>query len=110
MADKGRLQTVFESLLDNAVKFTPEGGSVAVSASAPGQWAVASVTDTGIGIPEAEHGDVFSRFHRARNVAAYQGSGLGLAIVLATVERYGGAVSFESSDAGTQFEIRLPLA
>ncbi len=71
--------------------------------------AVASVADTGIGIPEAEHGDVFSRFHRARNVAAYQGSGLGLAIVLATVERYGGTVSFESSDAGTRFEIRLPL-
>jgi signal transduction histidine kinase len=110
MADQGRLQTVFESLLDNAVKFTPEGGSVAVSASTQDGWAVASVTDTGIGIPEAEHGDVFSRFHRARNVAAYKGSGLGLAIVLATVERYGGAVSFESSDAGTRFEIRLPLA
>jgi signal transduction histidine kinase len=109
MADKGRLQTVFESLLDNAVKFTPEGGTVSVSARAEQGWATASVADTGIGIPEAEQGDVFSRFHRARNVAAYQGSGLGLAIVLATVERYDGTVSFESSDDGTRFEIRLPL-
>jgi signal transduction histidine kinase len=110
LADKGRLQTVFESLLDNAVKFTPDGGTVSVTAGADQGWATATVADTGIGIPEAEHGDVFSRFHRARNVAAYQGSGLGLAIVLATVERYNGAVSFESSDAGTRFEIRIPLA
>ena len=110
LADAGRLRTVFESLLDNAVKFTPDGGSVIVSARAQGEWAVASIADTGIGIPEAEHGDVFSRFHRARNVAAYKGSGLGLAIVLATVERYAGAVSFASSDAGTSFEIRIPLA
>ncbi|MEI7814844.1 MAG: HAMP domain-containing sensor histidine kinase, partial [Coriobacteriia bacterium] len=110
LADAGRLRTVFESLLDNAVKFTPDGGSVIVSARAQGEWAVASIADTGIGIPEAEHGDVFSRFHRARNVAAYKGSGLGLAIVLATVERYAGAVSFTSSDAGTSFEIRIPLA
>jgi signal transduction histidine kinase len=110
LADRGRLQTVFESLLDNAVKFTPSGGIVTVSSRAEEGWAATSVADTGIGIPEAEHGDVFSRFHRARNVAAYQGSGLGLAIVLATVERYGGTVSFESSDAGTRFEIRLPLA
>ncbi len=110
MADPARLRTVVESLLDNAVKFTPDGGTVTVTARADGGWATATVADTGIGIPEAEHGDVFSRFHRARNVSAYQGSGLGLAIVLATVERYGGAVSFESSDAGTRFEIRLPLA
>jgi len=110
LADKARLQTVFESLLDNAVKFTPDGGTICVSALAEGGSAVATVVDTGIGIPEAEHGDVFSRFHRARNVAAYPGNGLGLAIVLATVERYGGAVSFTSSDAGTRFEIRIPLA
>jgi signal transduction histidine kinase len=110
LADEGRLQTVFESLLDNAVKFTPDGGTVTVTARAQDGLATAAVADTGIGIPEAEHGDVFSRFHRARNVAAYQGSGLGLAIVLATVERYGGTVSFESSDAGSRFEIRIPLA
>jgi two-component system, OmpR family, sensor histidine kinase BaeS len=109
MADKGRLQTVFESLLDNAVKFTPDGGTVTVTARTDDGWATATVADTGIGIPDAEHGDVFSRFHRARNVSAYQGSGLGLAIVLATVERYNGTVAFESSDVGTRFEIRLPL-
>jgi signal transduction histidine kinase len=66
------------------------------------------VHDTGVGIPVAEQEAVFSRFHRARNVAAYPGSGLGLAIVKATVERLGGTVWFESGEGGTRFEVRLP--
>jgi signal transduction histidine kinase len=68
------------------------------------------VGDSGIGIPEAEQPEVFDRFYRARNVAAYPGSGLGLAIVLATVEGYGGTVGMTSGETGTRFEVRLPLA
>jgi signal transduction histidine kinase len=109
MAEHAKLQVVFENLLDNAVKFTPAGGTISVSAVAEGSDAVVTIADTGVGIPIAEQEVVFSRFHRARNVAAYPGNGLGLAIVSATVERFGGLVGFESSEAGTRFEVRLPI-
>jgi signal transduction histidine kinase len=109
-AESAELETVFGNLLDNAVKFTPAGGTVTLSAASEGAHAVFSVADTGIGIPAAEHAEVFGRFHRGRNAAAYPGNGLGLAIVRATVERLGGAVGFESSQDGTRFRIELPLA
>ncbi|NTU72101.1 MAG: HAMP domain-containing histidine kinase [Coriobacteriia bacterium] len=108
-ADEAKLQAVVDSLLDNAVKFTPAGGRISVSAVREGSDALISVADTGVGIPLAEQEMVFSRFHRARNAAAIPGSGLGLAIVSATVERFGGTVRFASSEAGTRFEVRLPL-
>ena len=110
LAEKAKLQVVIDSLLDNAVKFTPAGGTIALGLSADGADAVITVVDTGVGIPLAEQHAVFERFHRARNVASFPGSGLGLAIVRATVVRLGGAVSFESSEAGTRFEVRLPQA
>jgi signal transduction histidine kinase len=110
MAEPAKLGAVIENLLDNALKFTPSGGSVTVTAARDGDRALLSVADTGMGIPAAEQTDVFDRFHRARNVAAYPGSGLGLAIVKATAERFGGTVSLESSEAGTRFDVRLPLA
>jgi signal transduction histidine kinase len=105
-----RLQTVLANLLDNAVKFTPESGTVTLSARREGGEAVATIADTGVGIPAEEQGAIFERFHRARNVSAYPGNGLGLAIVKAAVERGGGTVSFASSEAGTAFTVRLPLA
>lgn len=105
-----RLRTVLDNLIDNALKFTAEGGSVEVGARPDHHHALVWVSDTGIGIPEAERADVFSRFYRARNVSAYPGSGLGLAIVLATVEGYGGTVGVRSDESGTRFEVRLPLA
>jgi two-component system sensor histidine kinase BaeS len=109
-ADRSQLQVVVDNLLDNAVKFTPEGGRVSLTARGAGNFAFITVADTGVGIPAEEHGQVFGRFHRARNVAAYPGSGLGLAIVRATVERFGGSVDFDSSEIGTRFTVRLPLA
>ena len=66
--------------------------------------------DTGVGIPAEEQREIFERFHRARNVSAYPGNGLGLAIVKAAVERSGGTVTFTSTEAGTTFTVRLPLA
>ena len=109
-ADSSKLQVVFDGLLDNAVKFSPSGGTIAVGAARAGDDALVTVADTGIGIPLAEQDEVFSRFHRGRNVAAIPGNGLGLAIVKATVERYGGTVAFGSGEDGTRFEVRLPLA
>ena len=109
LADRAKLQIVFDALLDNAVKFTPTEGTVSVSATREDGDVLVTVSDTGIGIPLAEQGEVFSRFHRARNVAAIPGNGLGLAIVKATVESYDGTVTFESGESGTRFEVRLPL-
>ena len=104
------LQAVLGNLLDNAIKFTSEGGAVTLSVQTEGNSVVITVGDTGVGIPAEEQAQVFSRFHRARNVAAYPGSGLGLAIVKAAVERGGGSVSFVSSAAGSEFRVSLPLA
>lgn len=109
-AERSRLQTVLGNLLDNALKFTPEGGSVTLGVQAEGTAAVVTVADTGIGIPADEQGNIFGRLHRARNVSAYPGNGLGLAIVKAAVERSGGTVSFTSAEAGTEFRVSLPLA
>jgi two-component system sensor histidine kinase BaeS len=108
--DRTRLQTVLANLLDNAVKFTPEGGTVSLTVQREGDDAVATVADTGVGIPAEEQRAVFERFHRARNVSAYPGNGLGLAIVKAAVDQAGGTVAFTSSDAGTTFRVALPLA
>jgi signal transduction histidine kinase len=109
-AEQSRLQTVLGNLLDNALKFTPEGGSIILRAEAHDGGAVVTVTDTGVGIPAEEQSGIFGRFHRARNASAYPGSGLGLAIVKAAVERSGGTVSFTSSEAGTEFRVALPPA
>jgi signal transduction histidine kinase len=107
--DRSRLQTILSNLLDNAVKFTPEGGSVTLTVRQEGDEALALVADTGLGIPPEEQRQVFERFHRARNVSAFPGNGLGLAIVKAAVEQSGGRVSFASSQAGTTFRVSLPL-
>jgi len=105
-----RLQTILANLLDNAVKFTPEGGTVTLAVRQDGATAVVTVADTGVGIPADEQGGIFGRFHRARNVSAYPGNGLGLAIVKAAVERSGGTVTFTSSETGTTFTVTLPVA
>ena len=109
-AGPAELQAVLGNLLDNAIKFTPAGGAVTLSVQSEGGSALITVADTGVGIPVSEQAHIFSRFHRARNVAEYPGSGLGLAIVKAAVERAGGSVSFVSSVAGTEFRVSLPLS
>lgn len=103
------LRTALGNLVDNALKFTPAGGSVVLGAQAQDQTAVVWVKDTGIGIPDEDLDELFSRFHRGRNVSAYPGSGLGLAIVKATIDIHGGVVAAENSPQGSRFELRLPL-
>jgi two-component system, OmpR family, phosphate regulon sensor histidine kinase PhoR len=71
---------------------------------------VFEVTDTGIGIPPDDLPQLFSRFHRARNAAAYSGSGLGLAIVKAIMIRHGGNVSAQNTASGARFTLRWPRA
>jgi len=105
-----RLRTAIGDLLDNALKFTPGGGTVTLGLRAQAGTARLWVADTGIGIPASDLPAVFDRFHRGSNAAAYEGSGLGLSIVRATAELHRGTVTAESSPAGSRFEMVLPLA
>ena len=110
-ADAGRLRQVLENLVSNAVKFTPSGGSVILSAHNGNGPITVEVTDTGIGIPQDEVGQVFSRFYRASSATrrAIPGTGLGLVIARAIVEGHGGTISLESTEGeGTRVTVTLP--
>ncbi|MCA9926067.1 MAG: HAMP domain-containing histidine kinase, partial [Anaerolineales bacterium] len=96
-----QLRQAVRNLLDNALKFTPPDGKVTLSLTADGQQATVQVTDTGIGIPEADMAGLFGRFHRGRNVGDIPGNGLGLAIVKAIVERHGGEIMATSTSLST---------
>jgi signal transduction histidine kinase len=106
------LKRVVDNLLTNAVKFTSEGGQVAVSLSRQDDQAVLQVVDSGIGIPPEEQDLIFERFYRAgesrrRNL---RGTGLGLSLVKEIVEAHGGAVDVKSEvDTGTIFTVMLPV-
>jgi PAS domain S-box-containing protein len=111
--DALRLSQVLDNLVSNAVKFTPEGGSVAIAIRSDSHGVELTVADTGIGIPSADQGRLFERFYRASNATrqAIQGTGLGLVITRAIVEAHGGAISFASRHPqGTVFTVRLPAA
>jgi signal transduction histidine kinase len=110
-ADAGRLGQVLDNLVSNALKFTPSGGSVMVSASNGNGPLVLEVTDTGIGIPHEEMGQLFSRFYRASTATrrAIPGTGLGLVIARAIVEAHDGTISLESHEGeGTRVTVTLP--
>jgi len=106
--NRSQLHRVLGNLLDNAIKFTPQGGSIRVGLRRKEGNAELRVEDTGIGIPPAELPHLFSHFHRGRNAVAYPGSGLGLAIVKAIVEGHSGCVVAESTSQGTCFLVCLP--
>jgi signal transduction histidine kinase len=107
-ADEHQLTRVLDNLLDNALKFTPPGGSVTLKLDELPGLARLSVTDTGIGIPAEDLPNLFRRFHRGRNAAAYPGNGLGLVITKAIVEEFNGQIAVESSSTGTRFTVILP--
>jgi signal transduction histidine kinase len=111
--DPSRLTQLVDSLLSNALKFTPPGGRVEVCLTSRDDSARLQVSDTGMGISEADRKHVFERFYRSADVndRAIQGSGLGLAIVAAIVEAHGGSVEVESDlGVGTTFTVVLPAA
>lgn len=110
-ADPARLDQAVGNLIHNALKFTPTGGTVSVSASAESRHLTITVTDTGIGLDPADLQRVFERFYivdRARS--GHQGTGLGLAIVKHVALAHGGAVEAKSTPGhGSSFSIILPL-
>lgn len=102
------LRRALSNLLENALKFTPAGGTVRVGLRREDDGLEIRVEDSGIGIPPGDLLYVFNRFHRGRNAAAYPGSGLGLAIVKAIVEGHGGQVIVENNMPGVCVRLRLP--
>jgi signal transduction histidine kinase len=110
--DRGQLDRVLVNLLSNAVKFTPAGGRIAVTAVTEDGTAVIEVSDTGIGIPDHDQKELFTRFFRASNAVARSipGTGLGLAIVRTIVTNHGGEIDLHSQEAvGTVATVKLPL-
>jgi PAS domain S-box-containing protein len=111
--DRDRLIQVVSNLVNNAVKYSPEGGTVRLTSRVEGRYALVSVTDTGIGIPPEEISHVFERFRRVRSGAAQSipGTGLGLTIVKQIVEMHGGKIWVESAVShGSSFHFTIPLA
>jgi len=112
MGDKSGLTQVFVNLINNAVKFSPEGKSVEVRVSLGENEARIEVTDHGLGIPADAQPHLFERFYRARNVtvAEIPGSGIGLYIVKSIVDELGGFIDVHSEvNVGTTFTVRLRL-
>ncbi len=111
IASEDRLIQVFENILDNALSFTPVGGTVNVQVAAENSDAVVRVRDHGPGIPEANLARLFDRFFTHRPDGTRGGhTGLGLAIVKTIVEAYGGTVSAANAEPGAVFTVRLPHA
>ncbi len=112
MADRERVLQVFSNLIGNAIKFTPEGGRIAIDATVDRTLVCFSVADTGVGISTEHLPHIFDRFWQARRSRPERhGIGLGLAIVKGIVEAHGGTIRVESREgAGTTFYFTLPLA
>ena len=109
--DAEQLERMLLNLLTNAVKFTPDGGRVELVVGETTDSVELTVIDTGMGIPEAEQDQLFTRFFRASsaNAQAIQGAGLGLTIVQTVVEAHGGQVTVSSSEGvGTTVSVSLP--
>ncbi|RLC10359.1 MAG: PAS domain-containing sensor histidine kinase, partial [Deltaproteobacteria bacterium] len=111
MADKDQIGEGLVNLLDNAVKYTPKGGSVTVSVTDAADEVLVTVKDTGIGIPKEDQGRIFERFYRVdKNRSRHMGgTGLGLSIVKHIILAHGGRIWVESKlGKGSAFTFSLP--
>jgi two-component system phosphate regulon sensor histidine kinase PhoR len=113
VGDEKAVRQIIGNLLDNAIKYTPEGGRIGVRVRAEGEQAVIEVQDTGIGIEPRHQDRIFERFYRVDKgrSRALGGTGLGLSIVKHMTSALGGEVAVESTPGeGSTFRVRLPLA
>ena len=111
LAEEERIEQVLMNLLHNAIKFTPDGGTITLSAEADDGGVVVSVADTGVGIPADDVPHVFERFYKADKARSGEGTGLGLAIAKHVVQAHGGEIRVESVEGkGATFSFSLPGA
>ncbi len=111
--DSMRLKEVFYNLLGNAVKFTPEGGSIALETADHGQFVRITIADSGIGIPADQLEQIFEKFYQVGYATSgvREGTGLGLAICKRLVEMHGGSIWIESEPGmGSRFHFTVPKA
>lgn len=112
-ADPTRVAQVVSNLLNNAAKYTPEGGRIGLTARVAGGFVELEVSDNGIGIPDEMKSKIFELFAQVKSptVRAQEGLGIGLALVKQLVELHGGTISLESSglNRGSTFQVRLPI-
>jgi two-component system sensor histidine kinase BaeS len=105
--DRVRIGEVLANLVTNALRYTPRGGAVTISAERAPNGVALAVTDTGPGIPSEQLSHVFDRFAKSTES---RGSGLGLAIARSLVEAHGGSISARSDRSGTTIRFELPAA
>jgi PAS domain S-box-containing protein len=111
LADAQRLRQVLGNLIENALKFTPRGGSIAVSAMSSDSTLQLQVTDTGVGIPPDELPSIFDRFWHAERDSRERSTGLGLTIARGIVDAHGGRIEVRSTvGTGTTFTVSLPAS
>ena len=104
------IQRMVSNLIDNALKYTDAGGSVSVNLEHDANKLAVKISDTGIGIPEQDHGAIFKRFYRCDRSRSKQGCGLGLSYARAIARQYGGEINFRSTvGLGSVFVLLLPL-
>jgi signal transduction histidine kinase len=97
-------------VLENACKYTPDGGKVTIRGEMSEQHLEITIADTGIGIEQADLPRLFERFYRAKNARSQPGMGLGLSIARGIIEQHRGTISVESTPGqGSRFIISLPL-
>ena len=111
--DRSRLKQVIVNLIDNAIKYTPEGGEVAIKVRASDHDAILEVADTGAGIPAEALPHVFERFYRADKARSREsgGAGLGLAIAKAICIAHDAEIKVSSTEGqGSRFIVELPLS
>jgi signal transduction histidine kinase len=110
-ADPRSMEEVLTNLVSNAINYSPDGGTVTVSALSHGEYLEVRVTDTGIGIAQEEIPRIFDKFYRVKHPETRKvvGSGLGLSIVKGIIEAHRGSVEVESEPGvGTTFRVLLP--
>jgi signal transduction histidine kinase len=112
-ADEKRIYQVMQNLITNAVKYSPDGGCITLSAQVDRRELVIQVADQGLGLPAAELDRIFDRFHRVQGEVSrgIGGTGLGLAICKGLVDAHGGRIWAESAGEGkgSTFRFTLPL-
>ena len=108
MGDKDLLTEMFANLLDNAIRHTPPGTNIEVSLANGGSGSIASVTDTGMGVPPDERERIFRRFYRLERSIKTPGHGLGLSLVAAIAELHGIELAAEDNFPGLRLTMTFP--